>query len=222
MSKFSDIFWETVAWITLPIWAPWWFLFSIFEPGEKTVKIAILGGSKGCGKSELWNQLRRTKNPEKATEQTEIESFVLGKKRNGEEVIVETTKDFGGGELYVRFYEEIINSDGVFIYFLIDLRNIKRDADIIRARLRKITTIIEKGKYENCGICIIGTFYDKFRGVLGLKDKEDAKNEIWKVLNNGHKNIKGLDKDKLNIRIINTTDQSDIEEIRKEILATLD
>lgn len=217
MSKFSDV----LKWLTLPIWGPLVFIIGIFIPDDNTVKIAILGGSKGCGKTELWNQLRGTKSPEKPTEQTRIESFVLGKKQNGDEVTVETTKDLGGGKDYVNYYNEIINSDGVFIYFLIDLRTIKENTNEIRIRIRKILTIIEKGKYKNCGICIVGTFYDKYRGIFGLKDKEDAKNEIWKVLNYGHKNIKGLDKDKLNIRIINTTEKSDIEVIRKEILATI-
>lgn len=221
MSKFSDIFWGTVAWVTLPIWGPLVLIFSIFSPDKNTVKIAILGGSRGCGKTELWNQLRGTKNPKKSTEQTKVDSFVLGKKQNGDEVKVETTKDLGGGDLYVEYYKDIINSNGVFIYFLIDLLTIKDNTNEIRARLRKILTIIEEGKYDNCGICIVGTFYDKYRGIFGMKDKEDAKNEIWKVLNSGHRAIKGLDKDKLKIHIINTTDKSDIEEIRKEILATL-
>lgn len=219
MSKFSDIFWGTVALVTLPIWGPLVLIFSIFSPDKNTIKIAILGGSKGCGKTELWNQLRGTMNPQKSTEQTIIDSFVLGKKQNGDEVKVETTKDLGGGDLYVEYYKEIINSNGVYIYFLIDLRTIKENINEIRARLRKILTIIKKGKYDNCGICIVGTFYDKYKS--DSKDKEDAKNEIWKVLNSGHRAIKGLDKDKLNIHIINTTDKSDIEEIRKEILATL-
>lgn len=214
-----SIFGTVLKWLTSPIWVPLMLIIGIFIPDDNTVKIAILGGSKGCGKTELWNQLRGTKNPKKSTEQTKVDSFVLGKKQNGDEVKVETTKDLGGGDLYVEYYKDIINSNGVFIYFLIDLQTIKENTNEIRARLRKILTIIEKGKYDNCGICIVGTFYDKYKS--DSKDKEDAKNEIWKVLNSGHRAIKGLDKDKLNIHIINTTDKSDIEEIRKEILATL-
>ena len=209
---------EILVWATLPIWGPWVLIFKLFAPDKNTVKIAILGGSKGCGKTELWNQLRGTKNPGKPTTQAIIESFVLGKKQNGDEVTVETSKDYGGGKLYVEYYKEIINSSGVFIYFLIDLRTIKENTEVIRARLRKIGTIIKKNKYENCGICIVGTFYDKYKSAS--KDKEDARNEIWTVL----KNIKELDKlkkDELHTHIINTTNKSDIEEILREIFKTL-
>lgn len=206
-----------------PIWPLGWLLYLILKlllksPNDKTIKIAILGGSKGCGKSELWNQLRGTKNPRKPTEQIEIKSFVLGKKKNGEDVTVETTKDLGGGDLYVSSYEEIINSDDVFIYFLIDLRSIKKDAENIRARLRKIGTILKK--HKNCGVNIIGTFYDKYRGVFAQNSKEDAKNEILRVL--AHKPVMGIDEKKLHIHIINTTNNQDIEEIRNEILKTLE
>ena len=210
------------AWLTMPIWGPVVFLLQLFsDPNEETIKIAILGGSKGCGKSELWNQLRGTKNPGKPTEQTRIESFVIGKKQNGVEVTVETTKDLGGGGSYVSSYEEIVNSDGVFVYFLIDLRTLERDKREIRGRLRKIGAIIEQHEYKNCGINIVGTFYDKYRGLLALRDKEDAKNEILQVLTDGHKTIKGIKKEKMKIRIINTTNKQDIDEIRNEILKTI-
>lgn len=188
----------------------WLFLYLLDRPNRNTKKIVILGGSNGCGKSELWCRLQGKKHDGMSTIQTEIEGFCIGKNANNEDVKIVATKDLGGDDPWVKLYPELINSDNIFVYFLVDLTHLRRDRDAIRERLRLIASIIHKKNFKGCGIGIVGTFRDKYKG-----SNAQAEQEIKRCISD----IKGVD-EKLSSRllIINTTNNNDVEQIRKEII----
>lgn len=202
----------------MPILIWLWKIFNK-KPNKKTVKIVILGGQYS-GKTELWCRLQGIINKEKGgTSKEEIKKFVLGKKKDGTSVIVEDSIDMGGGDGYVNEYDKLIVSDGIFIYYLIDVRKIKQDKGDTKLRLRKIASLAKKNNLHNCGITILGTHidsddeYGKYPGT-----KEDAKKEIaCEILGNP---IKGLLSTR--VEIISTTNPTDIETIKNEIIKTLE
>lgn len=189
-------------------------LFKLFFPGKKTVKIAIFG-NRNCGKTELWCQLQGKKNTSSGgTGNERVERFKLGKNSNGDNVFVETTKDFGGSQNWVKDYETLIDCDGVFIYYLISLCEIDDHILDTRYRLRVISSTIKKKKLKNCGIRILGTFYDKYNG-----SKENAIAEIQNKI--FYQKIIDFDISKENIQIICTLTKYDIDDIKNQILKTI-
>lgn len=182
---------------------------------ENTKNIIILG-SKGSGKTTLWRQLQNkildlSTTP---TDETPIESFHIF--ANGRFVKVPPTKDIGGGNDWVNSYESIINKDGTYIYYLVDLTNLhhKNMALEIRARLIKISSIIKDKKLKDCGCKILLTnkaTYDKrLKKKFGLP-LTHAKN-LLKL------NTKGLSFKIDDIMMpIELTNSSDIDKIKKEI-----
>ena len=193
-------------------------LFGRVLPGKETRKIVILG-DKYSGKTELWCQLQGKKNetPGGGTSQEIVESFELGKNPStGNRVYVETTKDVGGGSRWVPDYDCMIEGDGIFVYYLIDLTRID-DNDIIsdtRDRLRTIISIIEKKKLKYCGVRILATFCDKYNGTK-KQAEYDLKNKIFS------KKIFGFNSNPP-IQVICTLDKCDIESIKQQILKTIE
>ena len=186
---------------------------SIF-PGKETVNIVILG-DKGCGKTELWCRLQGKKNTENGgTSKERIDSFTLGKNPSGDNVVVQTSKDIGGGDNWVKDYDELVNCNGTFIYYLVELTRLDYIAEDTRNRLRKIKSIERKKKLKDCGIRILATFFDKYDG-----DKDKAIKDVKEKIFN--KRIMGIEITPQMIQPINTTDWKDINEIKQQILKSV-
>lgn len=182
------------------------------RPIKKTTKIVILG-EKGVGKTELWYRLQGKTPPVDyvATAENRIEKFLLGtkiKEGKKQEVYVESTTDVGGGENYVKSaYEEHINQDGTFIYYLVDLTQLKERKEETLIRVRYIASIIKEKSLKNCGIRILATYLDKYG-----KSEGEAKKAVADMF--GSKIKMDLER----IQPINTTDPNDVEKIRQQIL----
>lgn len=89
------------------------------SPDERTRRIVILGSSMS-GKTTLWNQLKNRKvgyDYIPTPGQVAVDSFKV--KYKDHEVRVLATKDIGGSDAWVKFYDELITEDGTFIYFLV-------------------------------------------------------------------------------------------------------
>lgn len=196
-----------------------WLLFTILvmtTPNEKTKKVVILG-SIAAGKTTLWNQLKGLgyKEEHVQTSQSQIDSFKIQGKNH--EVTIESTKDIGGGDSFVRYYDELIQ-EGTFVYFLIDLNRMNETRREVRARLQKIFKIVAEKKFKDCGLKILATHFDEYTQKKKCS-KDQAKNDIMELME--FDKIKGKDKidfSKL-ILAVNLLDAKDIEIIKNEICA---
>lgn len=102
----------------LPLWLLWvlggsllvgLFCGLLSSPDENTKRIVVFG-SKASGKTTLWNQLMDKKvvrEEYRTTNQEKIESFNVF--ANNHYVKVLATKDIGGGDMFVRYYDELIS-----------------------------------------------------------------------------------------------------------------
>lgn len=189
----------------------YFFLNSI----NKDTEHVIILGSKGAGKTTLWNKLRN-KITEKveATDEEKIESFII---KFGEKARrISETKDLGGDDLLVPYYDEIINANGMFIYFLVDLTRLEETRLEIKARLTKISQIIKEKELSNCGCKILATNLGKYKS-LGFEEKYGAPISYVKSV------LKLKTIDNLSIKIdnyilpIELTDDSQIDIIKEEI-----
>ncbi len=182
----------------------------------KTKHIVILG-SKGSGKTTLWSQLQGkildlAPTP---TDENKIESFKI--KSNGRTVKVPATKDLGGSNDWVSSYESIINKDGTFIYYLVDLKNLHEPkmALEIRARLQKISNLIKEKKLIDCGCKLLLTNKKSYGQNLESKFGSPVKYVKEKLKMEKFKN--------LSIKIddymmpVELTDSADIDKIKDEI-----
>ena len=91
---------------------------------SKACSIAILG-SKGAGKSTLWEQLQGIFADENYRPTVGIENvnqFTIN--YDGKEKVIAKSKDFGGGDDVVKYYGEVI-TEGTFIYYLINLTSLE-------------------------------------------------------------------------------------------------
>ena len=211
----------------LPVWLLWVLggsilgLFCVLSssPDEKTKRIVIFG-SKASGKTTLWNQLMDKKEVTeyRTTDQEKIESFPVY--ANNNYVSVFATKDFGGDDLYVRYYNELISENGTFVYFLVDLTRLQETKQEIRSRLQVISKCIEDKRLQDCGFKIIATHFDEYdkNNYNILEKNKKAKAEVMSVLTN--KKIKNcsLKIDLDHIMVANLLDKSDINSIKKEIV----
>ena len=183
-------------------------------PTKNTKSIVILG-SVSSGKTTLWRQLRdeTLQKIHVSTSEELIEEFdiTVGEKT----VTINSTKDIGGGDQWVSYYEELIQ-DGTFVYFLVDLTRFKETKDEIRARIKKISTIISEKKYTNCGLQIVATHYDEFFSKTN-SSKNNAASYVKQKLN-----IRSINNFKVHIDdkilVANLLDKSDVEIIKKAIL----
>lgn len=149
----------------LPVWLLWVLggsiLVALFcrlssSPDEKTKRIVVFG-SKASGKTTLWNQLmdKKVVTEYRTTDQEKIESFNVF--ANNRYVKILATKDIGGGDMFVRYYNELISENGTFVYFLVDLTRLHETKQEIRSRLQVISKCIKDKKLQNCGFKIIAT-----------------------------------------------------------------
>lgn len=111
----------------LPVWLLWVLggsigsiLVALFcglssSPDEKTKRIVVFG-SKASGKTTLWNQLmdKKVVTEYRTTDQEKIESFNFF--ANNRFVRVLATKDIGGGDMFVRYYNELISEKMVHLF----------------------------------------------------------------------------------------------------------
>jgi len=188
---------------------------------SKTKHIIILG-SKGSGKTTLWNKLQNKildKEPDPTLEPEKINSFKIHVENRI--IKISSTKDVGGGDDWIEStYDDIINTDGIYIFYLVDLLNLntKEKKEEIRSRLYKIAGIISHKKLKDCGCKVLATNYKKYKET-GLEEKYgDPVSYVSKVLH--LHNMKKLSKAlKLNkyITPVELTDDKYIEEIKKQI-----
>lgn len=206
-------FLRTLCW---PIEIIWIFIRELFkgEITKETRRIVILG-KKWSGKTELWCRLRGIKNQEKGgTSEEPIEMFELGRKEDGTPVIVLATKDIGGGDQWVSDYDNLINEDGTYVFYLINLDRFEKEKKENQLRLTRIASIIKKKKFEKCGLRLVATFYD----TCG-KSKNEAIADVQSML----REIKMIKKtSEIPVEVINTTNDNDVKIIKKEILKSLE
>ena len=189
------------------------------SPDEKTKRIVVFG-SKASGKTTLWNQLMDKKvvrEEYRTTNQEKIESFNVF--ANNHYVKVLATKDIGGGDMFVRYYDELISENGTFVYFLVDLTRLHETKQEIRSRLQVISKCIKDKKLQNCGFKIIATHFDEYdKNNYNLLEKtKNAKAEVMSVLTDKKINNCSLKIDLDHIMVANLLDKSYINSIKKEI-----
>lgn len=201
-------------------YAFWWFLCiaSPFLFGSAILlnalnlhtKCLVILGSKGVGKTTLWNQLRglAISNTYEATAKENIESFTI-RTENGKTRKISSSTDVGGSDLWVANYEQIIKENKTFVFFLVNLTNAKEKKMEIRARLVKILKIIEDKKLDDCGISILGTFRDQ----CTYSSTENICTYLKEILDLN--SIPGLKE--IKIRPVNLLSDNDIKEIKQII-----
>ena len=214
----------------LPVWLLWVLggsigsiLVALFcglssSPDEKTKRIVVFG-SKASGKTTLWNQLmdKKVVTEYRTTDQEKIESFNVF--ANNHYVKVLATKDIGGGDMFVRYYNELISENGTFVYFLVDLTRLHETKQEIRSRLQVISKCIKDKKLLNCGFKIIATHFDEYdKNNYNLLEKtKKAKAEVISVLTDKEIKNCSLKLDLDHIMVANLLDKSYINSIKKEI-----
>ena len=211
----------------LPLWLLWVLggslLVGLFcglssSPDEKTKRIVVFG-SKASGKTTLWNQLmdKKVVTEYRTTDQEKIESFNFF--ANNRFVRVLATKDIGGGDMFVRYYNELISENGTFVYFLVDLTRLHETKQEIRSRLQVISKCIKDKKLLNCGFKIIATHFDEYdKNNYNLLEKaKKAKAEVISVLTDKEIKNCSLKIDLDHIMVANLLDKSYINSIKKEI-----
>lgn len=214
----------------LPVWLLWVLggsigsiLVALFcglssSPDEKTKRIVVFG-SKASGKTTLWNQLmdKKVVTEYRTTDQEKIESFNFF--ANNRFVRVLATKDIGGGDMFVRYYNELISENGTFVYFLVDLTRLHETKQEIRSRLQVISKCIKDKKLLNCGFKIIATHFDEYdKNNYNLLEKnKKAKAEVISVLTDKEIKKCSLKLDLDHIMVANLLDKSYINSIKKEI-----
>lgn len=184
------------------------------KPSKDTKHLLILG-SKGAGKTTLWNQLHKFSRSQDNTPTAfeDIESFDVVS--NEGKIRISSTKDIGGDDLYViNKYDNLIKKDGTFIYYLVDLTKLSDFRNETRSRLQRISYIISEKKLMNCGCKILVTHLDKYEK---SGHQESAKEYALRTLD--LKSIKNI-KIKIDESIlpVNLLDKYDIEKIKREII----
>ena len=211
----------------LPVWLLWVLggsigsiLVALFcgmssSPDENTKRIVIFG-SKASGKTTLWNQLmdKKVVTEYRTTDQEKIESFNFF--ANNRFVRVLATKDIGGGDMFVRYYNELISENGTFVYFLVDLTRLHETKQEIRSRLQVISKCIKDKKLLNCGFKIIATHFDEYdKNNYNLLEKtKKAKAEVISVLTDKEIKNCSLKIDLDHIMVANLLDKSYINSIK--------
>ena len=205
----------------LPLWLLWvlggsllvgLFCGLLSSPDENTKRIVVFG-SKASGKTTLWNQLMDKKvvrEEYRTTNQEKIESFNVF--ANNHYVKVLATKDIGGGDMFVRYYDELISENGTFVYFLVDLTRLHETKQEIRSRLQVISKCIKDKKLQNCGFKIIATHFDEYdKNNYNLLEKtKNAKAEVMSVLTDKKINNCSLKIDLDHIMVANLLDNSSL------------
>lgn len=129
------------------------------------------------------------------------------------------TKDIGGGDMFVRYYNELISENGTFVYFLVDLTRLHETKQEIRSRLQVISKCIKDKKLLNCGFKIIATHFDEYdKNNYNLLEKtKKAKAEVISVLTDKEIKNCSLKLDLDHIMVANLLNKYYIDIIKKEI-----
>ena len=214
----------------LPVWLLWVLggsigsiLVALFcgmsSSADENTKRIVIFGSKASGKTTLWNQLmdKKVVTEYRTTDQEKIESFNFF--ANNRFVRVLATKDIGGGDMFVRYYNELISENGTFVYFLVDLTRLHETKQEIRSRLQVISKCIKDKKLLNCGFKIIATHFDEYdKNNYNLLEKtKKAKAEVISVLTDKKINNCSLKIDLDHIMVANLLNKYYIDIIKKEI-----
>lgn len=183
-----------------------------FEP----LHVAILG-SKGAGKTTLWNKLQNdmSEMSYSPTDTTEINSFTIS--YEGKKIDIASTLDIGGDDLFVEDYEKLIVKDDTLVYFLVDLLRLEETRQEIAARLRKVSEIIKEKELDKCQVKILATNLKKYKD-LGLESKYGTPLSYVKSklgISKFAKLLKGLNDIILPIEL---TDDSQIAVIKSQII----
>lgn len=191
------------------------------SPNKRTRRIVILGSSMS-GKTTLWNQLKNRKvgyDYIPTPGQTAIDSFKV--KYEDHEVRVLATKDIGGSDTWVKYYNDLITEDGTFIYFLVDLTKLPAAKQEIRSRLQLISKCIKDKKLNYCGFKIIATHFDEYEKSKENQEymvvRDAAINDVLKSLTDKEIKNCNLNIDIKNIMVANLLDSFYIDEIKSEI-----
>lgn len=187
-------------------------------PNIDTVKLVILG-SKGSGKSELWDRLKGEKPNSQNYSIRDIESFKL-KGEGGKEIIILKATDLGGDNELVKEYEHYLKDDGTFVFFIVNLEDIKEKREEIRSRLQLIFN--ELSKHEKCGIRILASHYDSYTQSGKGRSEMDATKYVRETIFDKPINLKDDSFNKLHfiegfIHPVNLTNEQDVNKIRELI-----
>ena len=90
-------------------------VFMLSNTITRNTKNIVILGSKGSGKTTLWNKLRNINNDTDTTttDQEKIKQFLV-KGSNNRSVNITDTQDLGGDNLWVNNYDKIINKKGTW------------------------------------------------------------------------------------------------------------
>ncbi|MBQ0090273.1 MAG: hypothetical protein KBT27_13185 [Prevotellaceae bacterium] len=177
--------------------------------------IAIFG-SKGAGKSTLWEQLQGIFADENYRPTVGIENvnqFTIN--YDGKEKVIAKSKDFGGGDDVVKYYGEVI-TEGTFIYYLINLTSLEEFKRETRARIKAIGKIIEEKKLKNkVGLRLVATNYKEFLKNNPGKDINYARAKLISVV--GLKDVKDVEIEET-VMVAELTDKQDIRQFFEQIV----
>lgn len=203
-----------------PLWL--WLLKKLFKiifdsPGSpnEAASIAIFG-SKGAGKTTLWEQLKgdfeeANYHPTLGTE--EVKQFSI--EYNGKKKVISESKDFGGDDNLVKDYGEIIKED-TFVYYLIDLTTLENFKQETRSRLQYLSKLIKQKHIEDqVGLRLVATHYNEYLIKNPGKTRSEAKYELANII--GLNNIKDV-KIEEKIMVVELTDKEDIKQIFEQII----
>jgi septin family protein len=178
------------------------------------IRLIVLG-SEASGKTTLWKRLKEEKfdsmsyNP---TVEYKIEKFKV--EIDDDSTVIESTKDIGGGDNCVCSYDTLIKGHGTVIYYLVDFTNLK--CREVRARLLKISKIVEQKEYKGCCCKIIATHYDKFEENKAL-NQENAAGKVKQLLD--IRSITGMTLDIADtVLAVNLNNDDDISRIKKDVM----
>lgn len=194
-----------------------WFFSKLWgtTPTKKTKSVIILG-RKASGKTTLWSRLKNYEfSKEYITTSTEkIEKFHIT--RDGKTVLIQSTKDIGGDDLWVTEYEELIK-EGTFILFLVDATDLTSDAkECIRCRIQKIQRIIHDNKIKDVGFRIYITHSDEYLSKSSNTTKAQLIENIKNFLDLA--TLKTPEKVKYEYTSVDLSCDKDIDCIKKEII----
>ncbi len=204
---------------------------------SKETKIAILG-PQGSGKTELWYALQgKSRTSDGTTSNELIERFLLGENSNGYPICVERTQDIGGGNEFVSLYDKLVMPD-TFVYFILDITKIGSTEYKKQplSQFHKILSVIEKNvrlKKEKLGHGFFSSYMEKNGGLKGVMDLRILATHIDEYRGDISQGVKfvrdyfapleayGIDRTTLNVKLVNLKNANDIQEIRKEVLMSL-